>query len=92
MGFFANGLKLFSHFFQVIFDISGMLRSGAKPIIFFAIPPRTGVLKTIRYPQGMAEANFIPDYGRIMAYRGATGFGIRLDGGTAYSGAVITRY
>ncbi|MBU1174745.1 MAG: pyruvate carboxylase [Alphaproteobacteria bacterium] len=38
------------------------------------------------------EENFIPDYGRITAYRGATGFGIRLDGGTAYSGAVITRY
>ena len=38
------------------------------------------------------EANFVPDYGRIAAYRGATGFGIRLDGGTAYSGAVITRY
>ena len=36
--------------------------------------------------------NFIPDYGRITAYRGATGFGVRLDGGTAYSGAVITRY
>ncbi|MCH7710667.1 MAG: pyruvate carboxylase, partial [Proteobacteria bacterium] len=38
------------------------------------------------------EANFVPDYGRIAAYRGATGFGIRLDGGTAYSGAVITPY
>jgi len=38
------------------------------------------------------EQNFIPDYGRITAYRGATGFGVRLDGGTAYSGAVITRY
>jgi pyruvate carboxylase len=36
--------------------------------------------------------NFIPDYGRIAAYRGATGMGIRLDGGTAYSGAIITRY
>ena len=36
--------------------------------------------------------NFIPDYGRITAYRGATGFGIRLDGGTAYAGAVITRH
>ena len=35
---------------------------------------------------------FIPDYGRITAYRAATGFGIRLDGGTAYSGAVITRH
>ena len=38
------------------------------------------------------EENFIPDYGRMTAYRGAAGFGIRLDGGTAYSGAVITRY
>ncbi len=38
------------------------------------------------------EAKFVPDYGRITAYRGATGFGIRLDGGTAYSGAIITRY
>lgn len=37
------------------------------------------------------EENFVPDYGRITAYRGAMGFGIRVDGGTAYSGAVITR-
>jgi pyruvate carboxylase len=36
--------------------------------------------------------NFIPDYGRITAYRGAMGHGIRLDGGTAYSGATITRF
>ncbi len=38
------------------------------------------------------EHNFIPDYGRITAYRSASGFGIRLDGGTSYTGAVITRY
>lgn len=38
------------------------------------------------------QNNFIPDYGRITAYRAATGMGIRLDGGTAYSGAVITRH
>jgi len=38
------------------------------------------------------QNNFVPDYGRITAYRSATGMGIRLDGGTAYSGAVITRY
>ncbi|SMX49556.1 pyruvate carboxylase [Maliponia aquimaris] len=36
--------------------------------------------------------NFIPDYGRITAFRSATGMGIRLDGGTAYAGGVITRY
>jgi len=38
------------------------------------------------------ENNFIPDYGRIIAYRGAAGFGLRIDGGTAYSGAVVTRW
>ncbi|MDH3910436.1 MAG: pyruvate carboxylase [Rhodospirillales bacterium] len=38
------------------------------------------------------QNRFIPDYGRITAYRGATGFGIRLDGGTAYSGALITPF
>ena len=38
------------------------------------------------------ENQFTPDYGRITAYRGANGFGIRLDGGTAYSGALITPF
>jgi pyruvate carboxylase len=36
--------------------------------------------------------NFIPDYGHIVAYRSPAGPGIRLDGGTAYSGAFITRH
>jgi len=38
------------------------------------------------------EKNFTPDYGRITAYRSAAGFGLRLDGGTAYTGAVITPF
>ncbi|MEJ2000036.1 MAG: biotin carboxylase N-terminal domain-containing protein, partial [Maritimibacter sp.] len=38
------------------------------------------------------QNNFIPDYGRITAYRTATGMGIRLDGGTAYAGSVVTRF
>ncbi len=38
------------------------------------------------------QNNFTPDYGRITAYREATGMGIRLDGGTAYTGGIITRH
>jgi pyruvate carboxylase len=36
--------------------------------------------------------NFIPDYGRITAYRSASGLGIRLDAGTAFNGAVVTPF
>ncbi len=35
---------------------------------------------------------FIPDYGRLTTYRSPAGFGVRLDGGSAYGGAVITPY
>lgn len=36
--------------------------------------------------------NFVPDYGRLSAYRSSGGTGIRLDAGTAFSGAVITPF
>jgi pyruvate carboxylase len=36
--------------------------------------------------------NFVPDYGRIHTYRSPAGFGIRLDGASAYGGAVITPF
>jgi pyruvate carboxylase len=36
--------------------------------------------------------NFVPDYGRIHTYRSPAGFGIRLDGASAYGGAVISPY
>jgi pyruvate carboxylase len=36
--------------------------------------------------------HFIPDYGRLSTYRSPAGFGIRLDGGSAYGGAQITPY
>jgi pyruvate carboxylase len=38
------------------------------------------------------EKNFAPDYGKLSTYRSPAGFGIRLDGGTAYAGATLAPY
>ncbi|BCM92248.1 2-oxoglutarate carboxylase small subunit [Abditibacteriota bacterium] len=38
------------------------------------------------------ENGFAPDYGKILAYRSAAGFGIRLDGGMADAGAIVTPF
>src|SRR4029077_14917543 len=35
---------------------------------------------------------FMPDYGRLSAYRSTGGPGVRLDAGTAFGGAVITPF
>lgn len=36
--------------------------------------------------------NFLPDYGRVVHYRSASGMGIRLDAGTVFSGAIVSPY
>ncbi len=38
------------------------------------------------------ENKFTPDYGRITHYRSAGGMGLRLDGGTAITGAIVTPF
>lgn len=38
------------------------------------------------------ENNFMPDTGKITAYRSGGGFGVRLDAGNSYAGAEITPY
>jgi len=39
-----------------------------------------------------AENNFLPDAGRLSAWRSGGGFGVRLDGGNGYPGAIITPF
>ena len=67
-------------------------RKAASRLARSAICSCTAVALQCRITTEDPLNKFIPDYGRITAYRGATGFGIRLDGGTAYSGAVITPF
>ena len=60
------------------------------------IPPqheimRNGYAVQCRITTEDPEAKFQPDYGRILTYRSAGGFGVRLDGGMGYGGAVILR-
>ena len=54
--------------------------------------PRNGFAIQCRITTEDPENKFIPDYGRILAYRSPGGFGVRLDGAMGYSGAVITPF
>ena len=54
--------------------------------------PRNGFAIQARITTEDPENGFAPDYGKILAYRSAAGFGIRLDGGMAASGAVVTPF
>ena len=62
-----------------------------------AIPPQAempciGFAIQCRVTTEDPEKNFSPDYGRILNYRSAAGFGIRLDAASADAGAVITPF
>jgi pyruvate carboxylase len=54
--------------------------------------PRNGYAIQCRITTEDPENRFVPDYGRILAYRSPGGFGVRLDGGMGFAGAVITPF
>jgi pyruvate carboxylase len=54
--------------------------------------PLNGAALQCRVTTEDPENNFAPDYGKISTYRSPAGFGIRLDGGTAYAGATLAAY
>lgn len=53
---------------------------------------RNGFAVQARITTEDPENNFSPDYGKILNYRSAAGFGIRLDAGAGDAGSVITPY
>jgi len=54
--------------------------------------PRNGFALQCRITTEDPENKFVPDYGRIQAYRSPGGFGVRLDGAAGFSGSVITPF
>lgn len=52
----------------------------------------TGFALQCRVTTEDPENGFLPDYGRVTHYRSASGMGIRLDAGTAFSGAMVNPY
>src|SRR4030095_16898493 len=54
--------------------------------------PRNGYAIQCRLTTEDPENKFMPDYGKILAYRSPGGFGIRLDGAQGFSGSVITPF
>lgn len=57
-----------------------------------AAVPRNGFALQSRVTTEDPENKFMPDYGRLMAYRSPGGLGIRIDGGMGFAGAVITPF
>ncbi len=54
--------------------------------------PRNGYAVQCRVTTEDPENKFTPDYGKILTYRSAGGFGVRLDGGMGNAGTVITPF
>ena len=53
---------------------------------------RNGYAVQCRITTEDPENKFQPDYGRVLTYRSSGGYGVRLDGGMGYAGAVITPF
>ena len=73
----ADGLALNS-------EEMGIPNQENIPLFGFAIQSRV----TTEDPSN----NFMPDTGKLMVYRSGGGFGVRLDAGNGFQGAVITPY
>ena len=73
----ANGKSLFSE------DV-GIPQQDDIPLFGYAIQSRV----TTEDPQN----HFMPDTGKIQVYRSSGGFGVRLDAGNGFQGAVVSPY
>ena len=77
---------------QILIAQGHELHSAEVGMPFQSEVARNGYAIQCRITTEDPENKFMPDYGRIVAYRSPGGFGVRLDGGMGYAGAVITPF
>lgn len=77
---------------QILIAQGEKLHSDAVAIPAQDAIPRNGYAIQARITTEDPEKGFSPDYGKIVNYRSAAGFGIRLDGAMGDTGAVITPF
>lgn len=65
-------------------DVIGIPSQDKIPLFGYAIQSRVTTEDPVN--------DFMPDAGKLMVYRSGGGFGVRLDTGNAYQGAVISPY
>ena len=73
----ARGLEIYG-------DVIGIPTQDKIPLFGYAIQSRVTTEDPVN--------DFMPDAGKLMVYRSGGGFGVRLDTGNAYQGAVISPY
>ncbi len=77
---------------QILIAQGHELHSAEVGMPFQSEVARNGYAIQCRITTEDPENKFMPDYGRIVAYRSPGGFGVRLDGGMGYAGAVFSPF
>ncbi|MEQ1850658.1 MAG: pyruvate carboxylase [Chthoniobacteraceae bacterium] len=77
---------------QILIAMGHALHSTAVAIPAQGKIPRNGFAVQCRVTTEDPENKFTPNYGKIITYRSAGGYGVRLDAGMGEAGAVITPF
>jgi pyruvate carboxylase len=77
---------------QILIAMGHSLHSAAVSIPAQSRIPRNGFAVQCRVTTEDPENKFTPNYGKIITYRSAGGYGVRLDAGMGEAGAVVTPF
>ena len=77
---------------QILVAMGNSLHGKKIGIPYQSEIPRNGCAVQCRITTEDPEKDFTPDYGKILSYRSAAGFGVRLDGAMGDTGSIITPF